>query len=279
MEKKQFEQAVCDFILASEGNYVTKEKALRPDLVGMKIFDEPLFGYAAADDPCFNELKKPEAIGPHFLAPEEWLGDAKTVISVFLPFTAQTRTANSQNYSWPAEEWLHSRIDGQAFQGIICSFIDELLKNEGYANIVPFSDPRYSSKSPVTKDKNEQIYHTSNWSERHIAFVAGLGTFGLSRGLITSKGIAGRIISVVTTAIFDPTVRKYTGVYEYCINCGICAINCPAGAISKEEGKMHPPCLEFLDAVKAKHMPYYGCGKCQIKVPCEAKTPNKRNSA
>jgi len=30
----------------------------------------------------------------------------------------------------------------------------------------------------------------SNWSERHVAFIAGLGTFGLSRSLITPLGTA-----------------------------------------------------------------------------------------
>lgn len=35
----------------------------------------------------------------------------------------------------------------------------------------------------------------SNWSERHAAYVCGLGTFGLSKGLITDKGM-GRTFCV-----------------------------------------------------------------------------------
>ena len=36
----------------------------------------------------------------------------------------------------------------------------------------------------------------STWSERHVAYVSGLGTFGLSGGLITAKGQAVRLGSV-----------------------------------------------------------------------------------
>ena len=80
---------------------------------------------------------------------------------------------------------------------------------------------------------------TSSWSERHVAFVCGLGTFGLSKGLITEKGICGRFGSVVTTAELPRTERPYTGIYEYCIQCRACARNCPVGAISGTVKQVH----------------------------------------
>ncbi len=57
----------------------------------------------------------------------------------------------------------------------------------------------------------------SNWSERHVAYISGLGTFSLSKGIITEKGMAGRLISLVTDAPLPPTPRAYTELYEYCI--------------------------------------------------------------
>ena len=273
MEKTYFEKTVDDYLVSSPDNFVKKEEALRPELEGMRIFDEPLFGYASADDPFFAEAKKPEIIGAHFMAPQEWLTGAKTVISVFLPFTARVREANRLDMTWPAYEWLHGRIEGQAFQVKICRFAEDLLKKEGFAALTPMIDSRLSSMSPLTNDRTEQRFYTTNWSERHAAYAAGLGTFGLSKGLITRKGVAGRYLSVITGAQFEPTVRPYKGVYDYCILCGACAANCPVGAISKEKGKLHYPCSGFLDAVRAKHSPYYGCGKCQVKVPCEDKAP------
>ena len=273
MEKAEFEKAFGEFLRASPGNCVPKEIALRPDLAGMRIFDEPLFGYASAEDPYFEEVKKPGIIGPHFLAPAEWLPGAKTVIAVFLPFTEQVRSANRQDMAWPADEWLHARIEGQAFQDSICRFAIEFLKKEGFSGLAPMLDPRMGRGTSPFTDRTEQNYYTSNWSERHVAYAAGLGTFGLSRGLISRKGIAGRYMSVITDAFFEPDIRPYTGIYDYCINCGACVLNCPAGAISMGKGKMHYPCSEFLDSTKAKHKPRYGCGKCQVKVPCEACAP------
>jgi len=276
MEKTYFEKALSDYILSSPDNFVKKEEALRPDLEGMRIFDEPLFGYASAEDPFFMEAKKPEIIGAHFMAPEEWLPGAKTVISVFLPITKRVREANRLDMTWPAYEWLHARIEGQAFQVKICRFVEDLLKKEDFAALTPMIDSRLSSRNPLINDKTEQGFYTTNWSERHAAFAAGLGTFGLSKGLITRKGVAGRYLSVITSAPIEPTVRPYKDVYAYCSSCGACAANCPAKAISKKQGKLHFPCSTFLDTVKAKHAPYYGCGKCQVKVPCEDKAPGAR---
>jgi len=39
---------------------------------------------------------------------------------------------------------------------------------------------------------------SSNWSERHIAYAAGMGTFSLNDAFITEKGIAIKLLSVVT---------------------------------------------------------------------------------
>ena len=274
MEKKHFESMLTDYILNSPENCVKKENALRPELAGMCFFDEPLFGYAAAEDPYFTEAKKPGIIGPHFMVPAEWLTGARTVISLFLPFTARVKEANRLDMAWPAHEWFHARVDGQAFMVTICRYAEELLKKEGFTALAPAIDSRFSEKNPLINDKTDQAFYTSNWSERHAAYAAGLGTFGLSRGLISRKGVAGRYLSVITSAQFEPVERPYSGICDYCNNCGLCARNCPAGAISKEKGKLHPPCSTFLDTIKAKHTPYYGCGKCQVKVPCESRAPN-----
>ena len=274
MDKEGFEKSLIEFTKNSPENYVKKEVALRPDLEGMRIFDEPLIGYASADDPYFTEAKKPGIIGANFMAPAEWLPGAKTVISVFLPFSERIRSANRQNMSWPADEWLQGRIEGQAFQDSICRFVEDTLKKEGYSALAPMIDSRIGRGNAQITDKADQNYYTSNWSERHAAYAAGLGTFGLSKGLITRKGVAGRYLSVISDVPFDPDKRPYTGIYDYCISCGACARNCPAGAISLEKGKLHYPCSNFVDSTRDKHKPRYGCGKCQVKVPCEDKAPN-----
>ena len=278
MDKIKLEKTLVEYVTSSSGNYLTEEAAIRPDLAGMRIFDDPVFGYASADDPYFAEARKPEIIGPHFVTPDEWLSGAKTVIAIFFPFTARIREANRQDIAWPADESLQGRIEGQAFQNSFCRFAEEFLKSEGFSTLVPGTDSRFSNVSPYTKDKTEQNYYTSNWSERHAAYAAGLGTFGLSKGLITRKGVAGRFSSIITCLTLEPDRRPCTGIYDYCTNCGSCARNCPVGAISVEKGKLHYPCSEFLNSTKAKHAPYYGCGKCQVNVPCEDKAPGAENT-
>ena len=273
MDKNIFEKTVTEYIENSPLNYLEQERAKRPELTGMRFFDEPLFGYAASDDDLFIEFKKPGINGPDCMSPEEWLSGAKSVLSLFFPFTLLVRTANRQNMDWPSDEWLHARIEGQIFLDSVCRFIEDFLKKEGFSALAPIINSRMRWGNSSITDKTDQRYYTSNWSERHAAYAAGLGTFGLSKGLITRKGVAGRLLSVITNAYFEPDNRPYTGVYDYCCTCGACVRNCPAGAITKENGKMHYPCSRFLDLTRAKHAPRYGCGKCQVKVPCEDRVP------
>jgi len=106
--------------------------------------------------------------------------------------------------------------------------------------------------------------------------VCGLGTFGLSRGLITEKGMAGRFGSVITTLPLQATARPYTTFDAYCTRCGACIPHCPPDAISLEHGKDQAKCGAFVAGTLAAHRPYYGCGKCQVAVPCESKIPKAR---
>jgi epoxyqueuosine reductase len=112
----------------------------------------------------------------------------------------------------------------------------------------------------------------SNWSERHVVFVAGLGTFSLSRSMITSLGSAGRFGSVVVDIELQPNVRGYQNIDEYCVKCGVCIERCPPRAISKE-GKDNTICSYYVEEMKVKYAPRYGCGKCQTAVPCESRNP------
>ncbi|MPM73368.1 hypothetical protein SDC9_120348 [bioreactor metagenome] len=124
------------------------------------------------------------------------------------------------------------------------------------------------------------VSYTSNWSERHVAYVCGLGTFSLSKGLITEKGVSGRFGSLVTTAPLTVTPRAYSELYEYCVFCGACARNCPAEAIAidPEVGKRHAPCAAFLDEYRPQYAPRYGCGKCQVRVPCRDGIPRRKSA-
>ncbi len=270
------------FVESSEDNYIAGEIAISGDVVGMKIFDAPIFAFGSADDEYFQLLKNPSVIGEHFMVPREWLSQSKTVISFFLSFTEAVKKGNKADMAWPSQEWLHGRIEGQAFINKLCRYLNLELINAGYNSLVPSLDKRFWSKTGFkdnTSYSNDSVIttpsYTSNWSERHAAFVCGLGTFGLSKGLITKKGIAGRFGSIITELYLPPDVREYKDIYEYCSRCGACMENCPINAIDMDKGKNHTICSSFLDITAEKYKPRYGCGKCQVRVPCESSIPKK----
>ena len=261
----RLETELTGYLRSSAGNTAT---------VGgreITLFDDPLFAYASAEDPLFQRYKDPSVIGPHFRLPEEWLPGAKTVISVFFPFSDAVRKSNTGERGLPGEAWLFGRVEGQAFINGFSERFVSLLVQEGFTAVSPsVSEDFWSVSAP---SEPEELSFTSNWSERHVAFAAGMGTFGLSKGIITRRGMAGRFTSVITTWETSPTEREYTDVYEWCIRCGACVRRCPGHAISLEHGKDHSVCLEYQKSIIGQLRPRFGCGMCQTEVPCESRRP------
>jgi epoxyqueuosine reductase QueG len=282
MDKKMFTLLIEDFLRNSGLNVISADQALCRGMAGLEIFGDPLLGVAAAEDPAFRDLQEEGVVGPHFMLPDEWLSGAKSVISFFLPFTERVRMSNRAERDEPSPEWLHARIEGQACIDRLSHFLVEELRQAGHRAVAPSVDSRFRSCTAVNTvflDGNETplpVSFTSNWSERHAAYVCGLGSFGLSKGLITSKGIAGRFDSIITTLALPSDNVIPSSPYENCTLCGECAQNCPADAISISEGKDHVRCSEYLDMIRKKHQPRYGCGKCQTGVPCESEIPPRR---
>lgn len=274
MDRASLESAAYRFLERSPLNRVTAEDALRPDLAGMRMFEEPLFGVAAAEDPLFETLREPGIVGPHLRLPREWLPDARSVVSFFLPFTDAVVKSNRASRDRPSPEWLHARIEGQVFINALCAHLAETLVAAGHAAVAPSIHPDFRSWS--REPGPDGVAYTSNWSERHAAHVAGLGTFGLSAGIITGKGMAGRLGSVVTARRLPADARPYSRYDEYCNYCGACEAKCPADAVSATRGRDKPACSRFLDATMEKYHPRYGCGQCQVAVPCERGIPPAR---
>lgn len=245
---------IADFIDNSQLNTANE--------IGLKrIFDYPIIGVADAHDPMFLQLQNPDVVSSHHLLPSELLDNAKSVISFFLPFSKEVRQANL-GHGLPAIEWVYGRIEGEAFNKALRNYIVDIINQDGGNAIVPVTDPRFSV-----------VDRRSNWSERHIAYIAGLGTFGLSKSLITKKGCAGRFGSVVTDIQLPPTPREYSGIYEYCTMCSECIMRCPPNAIT-EQGKNDSACSKYMDEeVLPRFATRFGCGKCQTGVPCEFGLP------
>ncbi len=268
MKNADIVKTAADFIQSSPDNYISTEIAISPEIAGTKIYQDPIFAFGDANDPYFTELKDPKAIGSHFRLPKEWLSQARTVISFFLPYTSEVKDSNSQEKKWPSPQWLHGRYEGQKLLNKLSLHLHQQLQQAGYMSVIPCSQDSFWSKRVA-----ETASFTSNWSERHVAHVCGLGTFGLSKGLITPKGMAGRFGSIVTDAPLTITDRQYDDREQYCTRCGDCISQCPVKAISFENGKSDKLCSDFLGATGKKYSPRYGCGKCQVGVSCESCIP------
>ena len=272
--REELQHMASLFLDKAAQNVITEKTAAATEDIGSSIYDEPLIGIASADDPLWEEFKKPEANLPLLRGPKEWLPEAKSVISVFGPFSDHVLQSNAKDPVYTGSAWLSAYNTGGSLIKQAGVQLAEWLTENGWPSVAPIPSDAFYRVMQESADA-PGVSYTSNWSERHAAFVCGLGTFGLSRGLITKRGIAGRFVSIVTTLPLKPTPRPYTGLYEYCTMCGKCADNCPAGAISFEEGKKHPPCNAWLDKMGEWSHFADACGKCQVNVPCMKGIPGR----
>lgn len=225
-----------------------------------RIYDAPVFGVSSPRDPLYRKLK--EVVGPDHFMPEDFLPGAKTVIAYFLPYSGVVSRANYGPEDSPAL-WVLAHRRGAAAAELVRRFIAKRLTSLDARVLLPFHDSHYKTGTLV-----------SNWSERHVSFISGLGTFGLHKSIITQKGSSGRLDSVITDREFTPTKRDYEGVYDRCIKCYACVSRCPVGAI-RESGKSIPVCARRVLAGKVGPEQAV-CGKCLTQVSCENCTPRRR---
>ena len=226
----------------------------------------PLVAYASAHDPIFAQLR--EVISPTHLTPRDLLPGAETVIVYFVPF--DERIGRSNLAEGPASlAWAVAYVETNLLLMDINERLARALSLSGYgATLLP---PTHNF------DKTRLV---SDWSHKHAAYVAGLGTFGLHRMLITDQGCSGRLGSLVTNARIAPTPRKTTEACLYKVDgsCRACVQRCPAQALSDEGFDRHA-CYSVCLGNAARYQedgPADVCGKCASVVPCSFGDPVKQ---
>jgi len=278
-------QAIAAFVSASPLNRLR-------DIDDTPIWEKPLVGFADGDDPLFEQYRS--LVDPEHLTPREVLAGAEAgnsnlpafqhvgVVSWILPVAAETRHSNREMVDGPAVRWNHTRFQGEEFNDSLRRHVVDLLADRGWVAAAPVLSSRFRRTRGLQG-------LASTWSERHVAYAAGLGTFGLSDGLITAKGIAHRCGSVVVNAEWPASLRPYTDHRQYCPfvvdgSCGTCIERCPAGAIGPD-GHDKDRCQQYIRVTLGQWTKrpgytgeYLACGLCQTGVPCESRIPGSRQN-
>ena len=253
-----------------------------------KMFDKPVVKFASGADGLYKKFKTPEicteqhwlpieAFTKFFPEEEGCFAEELTVVSWVLPQTSQTKESMFKEMTgtkYPSERWARVRFFGEPVNELLRRHVTDKLKEEGIKACAPVLHPEWCRLY-----ENITRVISSKWSERHAAYTAGHGTFGLCDALITEAGKAHRVGSVIMKLKLPPNPRPYQGAYDYCLHfskgiCGACADNCMYDAVSRETGHDKQKCSDFMHGktkayVKEKFgFDGYGCGFCQVGVPC-----------
>jgi hypothetical protein len=289
---------------------------------GYRIFKAPSIGVAAGDDPIIGRFKDVVA-SAHLTPAEMWSKSALSrrgprtdqpfgtprpdagvwtdlaalsakikVLSVVFPYTQKiledgSRSTQRTPLTGLALNWAH------AFHTEVYEQTAQFFVENGHRILIP-QQSRFHSV--FLRPSNPRV--VSAWSERHYAFAAGLGTFGLAEHLITEHGCNVRLASFITDAPLSVTPRVNDDPFANCLHyakgtCAKCATRCPGSALTKdshkkllcelirqkESARVRREIAPFLKPITRRfmHVPVrerpIGCAICQYDVPCMDRNP------
>lgn len=237
-----------------------------PLLHGTKTrWHKPLVAFADARDERIRKLRS--VVHPEHFMPDDILTGAKTIVSYFLPFEVPIVKSNIGG-SDSSMEWDYAYVETNALLNDLNRFSVDALHKDGHG--AAFVAPERIFDQDVLLGR---------WSHRHIAVIAGLGTFGLNNMLITDKGCCGRTNSFVTDIVIEPSpgIHQENCLFKFNGNCKKCMKHCVGGALT-QEGFDRFKCDEQLQRNRKTYEDIGSvgvCGKCLVGLPCSLATPVK----
>ncbi len=224
---------------------------------------EPIVKFSSAQDDLYLKLK--EVVSPTHALPTDFLPEAKAVIAYFIPFDESIVKSNIHG-KHSSKEWAIAYIETNKLISNLNIHINNQLEKLGFKSTI----------IPATHNFDEEVL-ISDWSHRHVAYISGLGKFGLNNMLITDKGCCGRIGSIITNLEIEPSKR---GEGEHCLYktkgiCKVCVKSCVNSALKTNSFDRHK-CYEMLlenDSIYSDLSLVDACGKCCVGLPCSTKNP------
>jgi hypothetical protein len=237
--------------------------------------------------------------------------ESVTCISIGLPIHPET-IKSEISYPWGNSPDLkvHSLCGSHlGFVADISYYIVNILQMFGFKAIAPtFTTWGQEFMMDFQYERATSRDSISPCPEREWAVAAGLGTYGLPDMIITERGMAVTLTTIITSAKI-PTSPKPG--QEYCLyyrngSCRKCISRCPGQAIS-EDGRLAAKCdagaaaavnynLNYLKDRMVKELGDYSsmsgnimwggnglgvpilafptCGRCYTDVPCATKIPD-----
>jgi epoxyqueuosine reductase len=260
------------------------------------LADPPLVGFADGYDPIFQDFKNGTVIGEFHFTPEEALStylkrqhknikenrpSSISVISIVFTATQKTRLSNHRESVMSSPRWQYAFGRGMMLMENTLKYLVSLLESLGHQAIAPINTKPAFFLWQIPGGP------TADWSEKHIAYAAGLGTFGLNSGLITPQGAALHCGSVITDLAITPTPRAHGDYLANCLyyqngSCQRCVQRCPSGALSRQ-GYNSVKCFFYHEVELPRICKDLGrepergthpiCSLCQTNVPCENRIP------
>lgn len=253
MNEKKWKETIEELAISYVKDY-REEKGL-PDL-----WRTPLVGYAGAYDPYIQKLS--EIVTEVHKLPQDFMENPKVVISYFIPFTKELERTNvGVEGNFASEEWAAAYKTTNTMMASLNEYlVDKIRELGGRAALTEGIGMLYD----ILK---------SNWSQRHIAYAAGLGTFGINNMLITKEGCCGRYNSIIADIPVAPSghLEEENCLYKRKGICKKCVKNCFSGALTTEGFDRHK-CYEACE----KNLAVFGvdvCGKCVTDIPCAFTAP------
>lgn len=257
---------------------------------GAPIYTRVLAGAQGADHPSFEQiarhspghfLPRPVFARAHPDAPAAREGDLSVLSFAFVMNPATVAENAARDDGRPCLGWYETRGQWDAFYPETARRLVAWLAMRGLPAVCPPLDaPDFWFSYGVDRP------HGSAWSERHVGWACGLGTFGLQGAFITDAGCCVRLMSVVV----DGSVREgyadpEDNVFGGCLHlngttCAACAARCPSGGVTPT-GRGIDACREYVAENTAWGASAYGwrkpaCGLCMTRVPCALTRPRAR---